>query len=89
MEVWDDDSTCKFSEDDKIDSFTIPLPSPDPLNKFNLFNSLTAQGHHGVGNLTLSYGYLTMEPTLFNSMDSPMSNISTQTYQGIRSTNTK
>ena len=87
MEVWDDDSTCDYSEDDKIDNFTFPLSSP--LLKFNLSNSLTVQGNHKLGQLTLSYGYLTTNPTHCSSMESPLSSISTQTHQGIYSTTTK
>ena len=68
VEVWDHDCT---SSDDKIDNFTIPLSSS--LQMFNLSNSITVQGHYGVGNLTLSYGNITTDPTPCNAMEWPMS----------------
>ena len=67
-------------EDERIDKFTFPLSTP--LSKFNISNSFTVQGDYRLGNLTLSYGNLTADPTPCNSMDSPMSSISTQTQQG-------
>ena len=67
MEVWDYDD---LNADERIDNFTLPMSSP--LNKFNLSDSLTVQGHHRVVNLTLSYGNLTGDPTQCNSMDSPL-----------------
>ena len=76
VEVWDYDDV---NDDEGIDNFTFPLSSP--LNKFNQFDSLTIQGHHRVGNLTLSYGNLTTDPTPCSSMDSPMSSTS-QHIQG-------
>ena len=82
MEVWDDDSI--YSNDDSIDNFTVPLPSP--LNTFNLSSSFTHQGDQEVGNLTLNYGYLINDPTPCSSMYTPMSSTSTQTHQGIHST---
>ena len=63
MEVWDSDA----NEDDKVDNFTFPLSIP--LNKFNISNSLTVQGHYRVGNLTLNSGNLTTDTTSCNSMD--------------------
>ena len=78
MEVWDYDDA---NEDDKIDTFTFSLSTP--LNKFNLSNSLTVQGYHKIGILTLSYGNLTADPTPCNSMNSPLFSNSTQTHQGI------
>ena len=78
MEVWDDDF---LGDDEQIDNFTFPLSSP--LNRLNLSDSITVQGHYKVGNITLSYGNLTTDPTPCTSMDSPMSSTSTQTHQGI------
>ena len=65
----------------KIDNFTFPLSTS--LNKFNSSDSITVQGHYKVGNIILSYGNLTTDPTPCNSMDIPMSSTSTQTHQGI------
>ena len=69
VQVWEDDKEYGHFEDDKIDNFTITLSSP--LNKFNPSNSLTIQGHHRVGNLTLSYGNLTIDPTSCSSAVQP------------------
>ena len=68
------------NEDEKVNNFTFPLSTP--LNKFNLFNSLTVQGHYRLGNLTLNYGNLTTDPTPCNSMDSLMSSTSQKICQG-------
>ena len=68
VEVWDYDIA---STDDKIDNFTIPLSSS--LQMFNSLNSITVQGHYGVGNLTLNYGNITTDPTPCNSMECPKS----------------
>ena len=57
VEMWDDDQGQ--SSDDEIDNFIFPLSSP--LNKFNPSDSLTRQGHYGVGNITLNYGNLTID----------------------------
>ena len=78
MEVWDWDIDYPdtVADDDEIDNITIPLSSP--LDKFNVSNSLTAQGHHRVGNLTLSYGNLTTDPTSSNS--AVQSNFSTHSH---------
>ena len=79
MDVLDYDES---NDDEEIDNFTFPLSSP--LNEFNSSNSLTVQGHHKVGKLTLSYGNLTIDPTPYSStIYSPMSNTLTQTHQGI------
>ena len=78
MDVWDFDDA---DEDERIDNFILPLSSP--LNIFNKSNSLTHQGQQGIGNLTLSYGNLTTDPTPYDSMDSPLPSTSTLTYQGM------
>ena len=61
VEVWEDDGFEPFNNIN--DNFTFPLSNP--LNKFNSSISLTVQGHHKVGNLTLSYGNLTTDPTQY------------------------
>ena len=68
MEVWDYDTP---NDDDIVDIFSIQLSSP--LSVFDQSNPLTVQGYYGLGNLTLSYGNLTMESTSCSSMDSPTS----------------
>ena len=78
MDVWDYDGDGG-QHDDKIDNFTFPLSNP--LNKFKSSNSLTVQGHHKVGNLTLSYGNMTTDPTPCNSMECPTPDTSTPTDQ--------
>ena len=70
VEVWEDEDSKVFHY--KIDNFTFPLSNA--LNKFNSSNSLTVQGHHKVGKLTLSYGNMTTDPTPNNSMECPMPN---------------
>ena len=79
MEVWDYDDGDNSHE--RIDNFKLPLSSP--LKKFNLTNPLTVQSHHRVGNLTLSYGNLTDDPTPCDSTESQLSSTSTQTQHGI------
>ena len=69
MEVWDNDEGVD-QYDDRIDNFMFPLSNP--LNKFNSSNSLTFQGLHKVGNLTLSFGNLTTDPTPCNLVESVM-----------------
>ena len=76
MEVWEKEFCPELADDDEIDNMAIPLSSP--LDKFNLSNSLTVQGHHNVGNLVLSYGNLTTDPTSSNSAVQP--NFSTLSY---------
>ena len=72
VEVWEHDTNGWYSEKDEIDIFTIALSSR--LHKFNLSNSLTVEGHHRVGNLTLSYGNLTTDPTSCTSAVQPTLN---------------
>ena len=60
MDVWDS-AADELGFDRLIDKFTIATPETlsicvDPSN------SLTVQGQHGVGNLTLAYFYLTTDP---------------------------
>ena len=66
---------------DLIDSFTFKLSSS--LNKFNSSKSSNVPGHHGVAQLTLSYGNLTADPTPCNSMECPLTTSScTHTHYG-------
>ena len=80
MDAWDS-AADSGGNDHLIDNFTIAIPGTvsnciDQLQ----FNSLTVQGLHGIGNLTLAYFYLTMatDPiTSCSSANVPMfSNIS-------------
>ena len=82
VEVWDDDvgGTDDDKEPDFIDNFTFPLSNP--LNKFQSSNSITLQGNQNIGNLTLSYGNMTTDPTPCNSMEYPASNTCTPTHYG-------
>ena len=65
MEAWDNDEQ---SLNDEIDDFVFPLSSL--LDNLNVYNSLTRQGHHGIGNLTLNltYGKLTNDTSSCNSV---------------------
>ena len=77
--MWDDDD-APGDLDDNIDNFTFPLSNP--LKKFNLSNSLTVEGHHEVGNLTLSYGNITAGLIPCNSMKYVMSSTFAPTHYG-------
>ena len=77
VEVWDDDDVCK-DIDDKIDNFTFPLPNP--LEVLNLSNSITVEGHHKIGNLTLSYGNITADRSPCDSMEYAMFSTFTHAY---------
>ena len=79
VEAWKNDKYCLQPKDDEIDNFKIALSSP--LDKFNLSNSLTFQGYHRVGNLTLSYGNLT-NPTSCSSDVQPTFSTNLYTPQG-------
>ena len=77
--MWENDAG--YSVDDKVDNFTFPLTSP--LDKFNLSNSLTVQGQYRVGNLTLSYGNLSIDLTTpCNSVVQPTSCTNSYTPEG-------
>ena len=72
--MWEDDGFELFNN--IIDSFTFRLSNP--LDKFDSSNSLTVQGHHKVGILTLNYGNITTDPTPGNSKESPLPSIPCQ-----------
>ena len=68
MNVWD---SAGFSggDDHLIDNFTITTPG-EVSNFVDQSHSLTVQGQHGIGNLTLAFFNISTDPvTLCNSAD--------------------
>ena len=59
MDVWD--RADKGGDIHLIDQFTIAIPGT-VSNCVDESNSLTVQGQHGIGNLTLAYFNLTTDP---------------------------
>ena len=59
MDVWD--SGVSGGDDHLMDKFTIAIPGT-VSNCVDESNSLTVQGQHGIGNLTLAYFNLTTDP---------------------------
>ena len=68
MEVWDTDATIG-NDDDITDK--IHLPNILFLISFDLSNPITVLGKYGIGNLTMSYGNLTADPSSCNSVVTP------------------
>ena len=59
MDVWD--GADEGGHIHLIDRFKIPIPGT-VSNCVDESNSLTVQGHHGIGNLTLAYFNLNTDP---------------------------
>ena len=65
-----------------IDNFTITIPGT-VSNCVDESNSLTVQGQHGIGNLTLAYFNLTTDPIIScSSADVSTFSAGTQSYYG-------
>ena len=64
MEVWD--SADEGGDVHLIDNFTVTIPVT-LSNCVDQSNSLTVQGQHGIGNLTLAYFNLTTDPITSHS----------------------
>ena len=81
MNVWDSGADTG-GEDHLIDRFKIAIPGT-VSNSVNQSNSLTVQGQHGIGNLTLAYFNLTTDPiTSCSSADVSTFSAGTQSYYG-------
>ena len=61
VDVWDSPEDEPEDDIHSIDQFTIANPRT-VSNCFDESNSLTVQGQHGIGNLTLAYFNLTTDP---------------------------
>ena len=59
MNVWNDPADEGGKDSHLIDNFTIATPVSNCVDESN---SLTVQGHNGIGNLTLAYFNLTTDP---------------------------
>ena len=81
MDVWDgiaDENEAVHL----IEQFTITIPVT-VSNGVDESNSLTVQGQHGIGNLTLAYFYLTTDPiTSCSSADVPTFSSSSRSNYG-------
>ena len=60
MDVWDT-AADTGGDDHFIDNFTITIPGT-VSNGVDQTNSLTVQGQHGIGKLTLAYFNITADP---------------------------
>ena len=61
VDVWDDPADEGGGNAHLIDNFKIAIPGT-VSNCVDESNSLTVQGQHGIGNLTLAYFNLTTDP---------------------------
>ena len=76
-------SRQRWSYSFHFDRFNITIPGT-VSNCVDESNSLTVQGQHGIGNLTLAYFNLTTDPiTSCSSADVPTLSAGTQSYYGM------